>query len=140
MLFQDSITTSNATGTANAPTTLANITIGGGTVPNDKGVRVDLRVNAPFGAGTYQIKLGSVVLFNGALVQEQDARLRILVIRKGASTGLVAIDYADQWGGWAPVSESEVGGFSWSTAQALTVVATSDTEGGIVLQRAQVER
>jgi len=140
-LYKQTITSSSATGAANTPTTLASLNVPGGSVADGDGLRLSLRLDATFGAGSACVKLGNVVLIDTIpLGQGMTANLGVSVVRKGATLGLIVGAYYEDQYGRSLLLTAERSGFSWTSAQALQVIAQSETEGGVVLQYATVER
>lgn len=139
-LFNDSTTTSSATTSANTPCDLWTQTINGGAIPASNGMTITAEGQVYEGTGGFMVTLNGVTLFDeGADVGVHTMSVELLVWRTGNTTGSVIGTLrigSDVYG----VPAKSLTGLDWTHAQTLKVQGKSSVTGGVILERAGVQR
>ena len=138
-LFNDSTTTSSATTSANTPCDLWSVNVPGGSVPlhNAMAIRADGQVYE--GTGGLKVTLNGQTIFDlgdsGPCVVVMGLTIWRISANAGCVSGTVAVG-----GGLYPIPPSTVTGLNWQAAQTLKIVGTSSVTGGVMMDRAGVQR
>lgn len=143
-IYNESATVPASTNYPNVPVTLWTQNIAGGAISANNAMRIHLRVSAIGDSnltGSFQVKYGSQVLADIAILGPDDITLDLIVTRTGNHYGTVVgtLGYFYSIGYPLTFSDSFIGTY-WTSQNAVSIVGVANQTGGVLLQEVGLER